>query len=309
MMRARRRCFYFGRLFGIIHPDARAAAQNLHRPGGHRNIRGDTMEYQLLTLDIDGTLRPDALPCVPRKNVTAVRAVQKAGVKVAIATGRCRGGISKQLLGGIRPDYWICAAGAEVLDGAGNVLHTGTMTDQQMYALVDFFENYDCFLGFNFDDGPYGYVNCARELEEEAARGMAGYIHDGEDQVRHLESMPYSAFGRMPQPLAAQFQEKYGYLGLRFLYYGNSEGCDILTAEQDKARGLETVCAAMGIDPAQAVSVGDGSNDCGILKRAGLGVCMTGGDPRAARAADRLCPPAAEFGVAQLCKELWPEAF
>ena len=99
------------------------------------------MQYQLLTLDIDGTLRPNELPAVPRENVNAVRALQKAGVRVAIATGRCRGGISKQLIGGIRPDYWICAAGAQVLDGQDNTLYTGRMTDQQMYALVDFFEN------------------------------------------------------------------------------------------------------------------------------------------------------------------------
>lgn len=267
------------------------------------------MQYQLLTLDIDGTLRPNELPAVPRENVNAVRALQKAGVRVAIATGRCRGGISKQLIGGIRPDYWICAAGAQVLDGQDNTLYTGRMTDQQMYALVDFFENYDCFLGFNFEDGPYGYVNYAQEHERELVRGVVNYIKDGEDQVRHLDSMPFSGFGHLPQALARQFQEKYGYLGLRFLFYGTSEGCDILTPEQDKAHGLEVVCQAMGIDPAGAVSVGDGSNDCGILARAGLGVCVTGGDPAAQKAADRLCPPAAEFGVAQLCRELWPEAF
>ena len=27
------------------------------------------------------------------------------------------------------------------------------------------------------------------------------------------------------------------------------------------------------------------------------------------RAIDRACPPAAQYGVAQLCRELWPEAF
>ena len=46
--------------------------------------------------------------------------------------------MSKQLIHGIHPDYWICAAGAQVLDRDGNPLHISTMTDQQMYALVDF---------------------------------------------------------------------------------------------------------------------------------------------------------------------------
>ena len=189
-------------------------------------------------------------------------------------------------------------------DAAGNVLHDARMDAQQMYALVDFFEDHGCFLGFNFDDGPYGYVNYYIQREAELAMNVNSYVHDGEDQDRHLESMPFSAFGRLPQ-----FRQKYGHLGLRFLFYGSSEGCDILTAEQDKARGLEAVCTAMGIDPAQAVAMGDGSNDCGILQRAGLGVCVAGGDPRAQQAADRVGPAAADFAVAQVCRQVWPEAF
>ena len=46
-----------------------------------------------------------------------------------------------------------------------------------------------------------------------------------------------------------------------------------------------------------------------FLARAGLGVCVQGGDELAMQAADRSCPPAAECGVAQLCREVWPEAF
>ena len=46
-----------------------------------------------------------------------------------------------------------------------------------------------------------------------------------------------------------------------------------------------------------------------MLRTAGLGVCVADGTPPALAAADRTCPPAAECGVAQLCRELWPEAF
>ena len=49
---------------------------------------------------------------MPKENVDALRTVQKAGVKLVIATGRCRAEIPAKMLRGIRPDYWICAAGA-----------------------------------------------------------------------------------------------------------------------------------------------------------------------------------------------------
>ena len=72
------------------------------------------MPATLLVLDIDGTLRPHGEPRVPKENVEALRTVQKAGVKLVIATGRCRAEIPAKMLRGIRPDYWICAAGAQV---------------------------------------------------------------------------------------------------------------------------------------------------------------------------------------------------
>lgn len=46
----------------------------------------------------------------PGKMPEAVCAVQKAGVKIAIATGRGRIGVGKGLLRSIRPDYWVARA-------------------------------------------------------------------------------------------------------------------------------------------------------------------------------------------------------
>ena len=48
------------------------------------------MSYRLLVLDIDGTLRPSGQDRVPRAVAEAVCAVQRSGVRVAIATGRGR---------------------------------------------------------------------------------------------------------------------------------------------------------------------------------------------------------------------------
>ena len=56
------------------------------------------MKYKLLLLDIDGTLRPGSCERVPKENAEAVCAVQKAGVKIAIATGRGRIGVGKSFL-------------------------------------------------------------------------------------------------------------------------------------------------------------------------------------------------------------------
>ena len=55
--------------------------------------------------------------------------------------------------------------------------------------------------------------------------------------------------------------------------------------------------------------MGDGDNDAAMLKAAGLGIAMGSGSVAAKAAADRIGPDAEPHGIAELCRELWPEAF
>ena len=250
------------------------------------------MPATLLVLDIDGTLRPHGEPRVPKENVDALRTVQKAGVKLVIATGRCRAEIPAKMLRGIRPDYWICAAGAQVEDAAGTALYTSHMTAEEMYALVDFCEDYEYPLGFSFSDGGYVYLDYEAFHVQEKAAALEGCLKDGEDQDRHLLDMPFSAFGMLTTEDIAKFQAKYGYLGLQFLPY-HVTGCDILRAGQDKATGLQALLDHLGLAAADCVAVGDGPNDAGMLALAGRSYCMADGMKTAKAAAKALAPAAA----------------
>ena len=149
------------------------------------------MKYKLLLLDIDGTLRPGSCERVPKENAEAVCAVQKAGVKIAIATGRGRIGVGKGLLRSIRPDYWVCAGGAQLVDYKGADLALHRLTTEEMYALVDFFEDYDLPLRFTYHDANYAYLGYEEFARREREKNLALNIVDGEDQDKHLEEMPF----------------------------------------------------------------------------------------------------------------------
>ena len=156
------------------------------------------MRYKLLLLDIDGTLRPGSCEQIPKENAAAVRAVQKAGVKIAIATGRGRTGVGKGLLRDLKPDYWVCAGGAQLVDAKGNDLALHRLTAEEMYALVDFFEDYELPLRFTFHDANYAYIDFAEFDRREKAKNLYNNIVDGEDQDHHLVEMPFGCFGFLP---------------------------------------------------------------------------------------------------------------
>ena len=266
------------------------------------------MSYRLFVLDIDGTLRPHNCTCVPRATARAVTAVQRAGVKVVIATGRGRASVPKELLSGIRPDYWLCSAGANVQDAKGTILQDTRMTPEQMYALVDFCENYEYPLRFIFSDGSYAYLGYEEFRAWSRTHRIGIDMKDGMDQDRHHVDMPFTAFGWLDREAAARFQEKYGYLGLRFVFDSDT-ACDILPPAVDKGSALTALLDKLGLPAADCVAVGDGDNDAGMLKAAGLGVAVETGSEGAKAAADRLCAPADKGGLEALCRELWPQAF
>ena len=276
------------------------------------------MQYKILASDYDNTLVPFGEGKPRPAVVKAVKKMQAAGGKFVLSTGRAYPGIrEKGQLGGIRFDYAITCNGACVVDREGNIVAEHPLTSEEMYVLVDFCEDYEYPLQFNFRDACYAY--CEYEYLH------AGYVQmnsagldclDGEDQDHHLQGMPHAAFAAMPPEAVEKFQQKYGYLGLHWMMVGakNADGyCyyDIVRGGLDKGVGLADLCEQMGLTLADAVAAGDSANDVGMLKAAGLGVCMDNGTEDAKEAADRIIGDVREDGLAALIEELWfdgPEA-
>ena len=109
------------------------------------------MQYKILASDYDNTLMPFG-EAKPRP------AVVKAVKKLQAAGGKFVPGIrDKNQLGGIRYDYAITCNGACVVDRQGNVIAEHPLTSEEMYVLVDFCEDYNYPLQFNFRDAYYAY--------------------------------------------------------------------------------------------------------------------------------------------------------
>ena len=269
------------------------------------------MQYQLLASDFDNTLVPFGEPKPRPAVVKAVKKLQAAGGRFVLSTGRGYCVVHKEQLGGIRFDYAITCNGACVVDKNGTIVAEHPLTNEEMYALVDFCEDYNYPLQFNYRDAYYAYC------EYDALKGFYDAMPksgltclDGEDQDRHLIDMPHAAFVVMPPQELAHFNEKFGHLNLHFMQVGGvgKDGwcCyDVVRGGMDKGVGLADLCEKIGLTLANAVAAGDSANDVGMLKAAGLGCCMSNGTPDAKAAADRVIGDVREDGLAALIEELW----
>lgn len=270
------------------------------------------MQYKLLSSDYDNTLVPFGEKQPREAVVKAVKKMQAAGGKFVLSTGRAYSAIrDPKQLGGIRFDYAITCNGAYVVDKNGSSVYECPLTNEEMYALVDFCEDYNYPLQFNFKDAYYAYCEydyLRASYDRMNSPGLC--CIDGEDQDRHLIDMPHAAFALMPPEALEKLNEKYGYLGLHIMEVGakNADGyCsyDIVHSGLDKGTGLANLCKALDIPIEQAVATGDSANDCGMLKTAGLGCCVSNGTPDAKAAADRIISDVREDAVAALIEELW----
>ena len=269
------------------------------------------MQYQLLASDFDNTLVPFGEPKPRPAVVKAVKKLQAAGVRFVLSTGRGYCVVHKEQLGGIRFDYAITCNGACVVDKNGTIVAEHPLTNEEMYALVDFCEDYNYPLQFNYRDAYYAYC------EYDALKGFYDAMPksgltclDGEDQDRHLIDMPHAAFVVMPPQELAHFNQKFGHLNLHFMQVGGvgKDGwcCyDVVRGGMAKGVGLADLCEKIGLTLADAVAAGDSANDVGMLKAAGLGCCMSNGTPDAKAAADRVIGDVREDGLAALIEELW----
>ena len=248
------------------------------------------MKIKAAVFDIDGTLVPYGAPGPGQAAVQALRELAQSGVAVVIATGRARYTAQWVLGSGIKPDYFAAVNGAE-----------------EMYALVDFCEDHELPLEFIFSDAYYVYVEYAAFVEKYCGQNAASgffdsVLRDGEDQVRHLQDMPFGACAAMDARHAAAFEAKYGHLGLRFIPFAPGR-YDVLRAGAGKAAGVGRLLERLGISWAETAAFGDGENDAELLEAAGFAVAMEGGAQSLLPLADAVAPAAALDGAAAAVRE------
>jgi HAD superfamily hydrolase (TIGR01484 family) len=261
---------------------------------------------RLVALDIDGTLlkwvdgagttHEEVSPAVH----AAVRRVVDSGASVVLASGRSPHAMMPvadllDLHDGERERVWIVASNGAVVFRYPPFELVHEETFEPRGAVVAVLEHHPNALVAVEDREQRGYrVNRPFPVGE-----LTGPM--ALTSVDEMVAEPVSrVIIRDPDATADDFVRTAGRLGLHGTDYvvGWTAWLDLTPVGVSKASGLQYVADRLGVDPADALAIGDGRNDLEMLRWAGRGVAMGQAVQEVHDAADASTESVTDDGVA-----------
>jgi len=273
---------------------------------------------RLVAIDMDGTLLPTFSQTISPRNAEAIRAAQRAGVTVAIATGRRTAYTAPLLEGlGLRADMpLITSNGAVTRTLGGDQLdrsHLEARVARGLCALLRPFGT----LVFTFDmigrgelvleDFEQAHQRIALWVEAnrdaiEIAQPLESALADGNDPIQGMVTGGVERMRQAEKALRASGWTDFC-AAVRTEYPARDLSIvDLLPPGVSKGWALERLAARLGIDRKETMAIGDNWNDVNMLEWAGQAVLM-GNAARDLRAMAKMngwkqAPPNDQDGVA-----------
>lgn len=241
------------------------------------------MPISLIALDVDGTL-VNSRNRLTAGTLAALEEATQAGVQLVLSTGRmlseCRELLTRLPM--IR--YAVTCTGAQTFDlQTGETIGRRSLTADELQMLCAMLEDLDVMFQV-FDDHDGLIHNDARQLEQ-AERyfpaGLAGAIrryHAAEPDLRAYVAAYEGATNKLHMMFGSVRERDTAAARLHGLPYTIVTSCEtdleIMPPGVDKGLGLRQLSEHLGLTPDQVMAIGDGGNDAGMLRFAGLPVAM-----------------------------------
>lgn len=274
------------------------------RPGVNR-------PYDLIAIDLDGTLLDDASN-VPERNRAALHRAHAAGMHVVLCTGRAFPETQSTIAAlGLDLDTVVSVFGAVVTDvRTRTTLHYTPLDPQIAREVTHWFAEHDYAVLWLFDPDPTGVEGY---VIRGARRHLAvdGYVALSPCRIEEVDAPPPAG----PAParvsivddpgdladLAPQLRDRFGdrvAFNLLAARAWNFTVIEVFHPHVNKWFGIEHVCRRFGVDPRRTIAFGDDTNDIAMLKHAGLGVAMGNARDEIKAIADRVTGVNNDAGVA-----------
>lgn len=280
---------------------------------------GSTLDYELLAIDLDGTLL-DAEHTLPAANRAALHRAHQAGVRIVLCTGRAFTETRPVLADiGLDLDATVTVFGALVTEAtSGRTLERTAIPSPDALALTGWFQRQGfpvLWLTDPDEAGTDGYMLAGPRRHP----AVDAWLERSPCVVSNVNCLPADCaaplrlsiieetgvLNTVSEELRAAFDGRFRHNVLHAPPYRLSL-IEAFAPTVDKWYGIEKLCRRWGLDPRRTVAVGDDVNDLDMIQRAGLGVAVANARPAVCAAAKRVVGSNNDCGVAQLIDELWP---
>lgn len=268
-------------------------------------------DIRLIALDLDGTLLASDHAAIPQRNIDALRAAAKLGVKVAIASGRSWSLVREhaEILGCV--DLAITANGAYALDTRrGEALASFPMDPRQCVDIIHILRRRGLF--YELYIGPDNYMD-EGDLEQAAGLGFSArfmemfrrnttLVPDVAQVAAQGQPGKFDIF-YVPPADREQVAQEIAATGPLAFTSPLGENMELNAPGVHKGRALAAVAQRLGLDPEQVMAFGDADNDLEMLDFAHWSFAM-GNAADAVKAAARFqTGPNYAAGVGQAVEE------
>ena len=239
--------------------------------------------------DIDGTLFSHRTMCVPESTLLALKCLHEKGILCVIATGRHISEMKEMNFLDYGFDAYLTLNGQVCLDSSLETLFGFPMEGENLRSMVNIFESGEVPAILTSKDRMY--INFVNEAVRSAHRDIhtsipvigqyagepvyMGVIYCGKDEERpFVEKLPGCNITRWSR-----------------------HGLDIIPGNGDKLEGIRQYIELKGISRDEIIAFGDGENDIGMLKYAGIGVALGNAGDQVKMSADYVTADIDDDGV------------
>ena len=265
------------------------------------------MDFRLIALDIDGTIRSQEHGISDRTKA-AIKAVGQAVSIITVATGRMfRSAMTSTKELGLTSPI-ISFQGAHVADpGTGEVLWHRPLTPDLTLSALDALADWNSEIVASVGDEVY--VNMMTPWAEGYSERNQGRIHamDNLSSVAEMNPSRLFAVGDPADIAKLEPQLKRAFGARLHITRSLPTFCEILHPEGGKHNALQWLCDHLGIERRQTITFGNGYNDVDMLRWAGLGIAVGNTLPEVLEAADMVAAPLGEDGAAQVLEQMLKE--
>lgn len=262
------------------------------------------MSYEILVLDIDGTLT-NSEKIITDTTKEALFALQERGHKVVLASGRPTPGImpiAEQLRLKDFGGYILAYNGAKVLNcQTEEVIYQKSLPQESIKEIYNAAKEFKTGLlsydqdGIITPEAPDEYIKIEARINHLPIKQVSDFV----EYVNYpVNKCLMTADGLYLADVEVQMKKRFG--NRLNIYRSEPFFLEIMPQSIDKAYSLGKLLEKLGMTKDQMICCGDGYNDLSMIQYAGMGVAMANANDQVKEAADFITLSNDEDGVAHV---------